>query len=204
MGQLILFATQSLDVVLLNRYVDAGAVGQYAMVSRLYIFAMAVLTCVLNAFIPELVASIRHTTFWQRYRKFVFTSVGVGAIGGAAFYLLGPGITQTLGGRQLPVLHLVTPAFGLVFLTMSFVYPFISFLPSLRLETEYVTGVIVAALTIFGFDMLVVPRVGVIGAAWGQLAGTVLLGFYSVYVLRRNIADKNVATLVEQEAIVGD
>jgi O-antigen/teichoic acid export membrane protein len=200
-GQLVLFSCQTLDVVLLNRYVDAGAVGQYAMVSRLYIFGTAVLTCVLNAFLPELIASMSHRSFWHRQYRFTITSAGVGVLGALAFYFVGAPIAELLGGRPLHLLHLITPVYALVFLSASVANPFVSLLPSLQLETEYLAGVVLGGLTIFGSDLLLIPRFGVSGAAWGQLVGAVALGTYSVYLVRGRVLQKDAFPLVSAQAV---
>ncbi|PYT54590.1 MAG: hypothetical protein DMG43_05680 [Acidobacteria bacterium] len=202
-GQLILFSSQTLDVVLLNRYVDPGAVGQYAMVSRLYIFGTAVLACVLNAFIPELIASVSHRRFWHRQYKFLTTSAGVGLLGALAFYFFAARLAEFLGGRPLHLLHLITPVYALVFLAMSIANPFISLLPSLQLETEYLMGVLLGGLAVFGSDLLLIPRFGVAGAAWGQLLGTVVLAAYSVYLVREHVMRKDAFPLTDAQAVAG-
>lgn len=200
-GQLVLFSCQTLDVVLLNRYVDAGAVGQYAMASRLFIFGMAVLTCVLNAFLPELIASMSQRSFWHRQYKFVVTSAGAGVLGALAFYFVGAPIAELLGGRPLHLLHLITPIYALVFLATSVANPFVSLLPSLQLETEYLAGVILGGLSIFGSDLMLIPRFGVSGAAWGQLVGVVALGTYSAYLVRERVLQKDAFPLANAQAV---
>jgi O-antigen/teichoic acid export membrane protein len=199
-GQLILFTSQSLDVVLLNRYVDAGAVGQYAMVSRLYIFGMAVLGCVLFAFIPELVASISNGHFGRHHRKFMAASAGVGLLGALLFYFVGPSLAEALAGRPLYLLKSITPVYALAFFTMSLANPFTSFLPSLKLDAEYLTAVLIGGCAAIGSDVLLIPRVGVVGAAWGQLIGTVAMGVYSAYVVRKHVMGRPVGTLAEAQA----
>ena len=202
-GQLILFTSQSLDVVLLNRYMDAGAVGEYAMVSRLYIFGMAVLGCVLFAFIPELVASISNGHFGRHHRRFIAASAGVGVLGALMFYFLGASLTETLAGRPLYLLKSITPVYALAFFIMSLANPFTSFLPSLKLDAEYLTAVLIGGCAAFGSDVLLIPRLGVVGAAWGQLIGTVVMGAYSAYVLRKHVMGRPVGTLAEAQATVG-
>jgi O-antigen/teichoic acid export membrane protein len=183
-GQLVLFSVQTLDVVLLNRYVDVSSVGQYAMVSRLYLLGTAVLTCVLNAFIPELITGRDLATFKLTYRKFAFASLGVGAVGAIAFWLSGPAITEILGGRTLEVVRKISPVYALVFLAMSMANVFVSFLPSLQLEKEYLLSILAGGAVALSADLVLMHRFGVIGAAWGQLAGTVTMGLCSGALLR--------------------
>jgi O-antigen/teichoic acid export membrane protein len=178
-GQLVLFSFQTLDVVLLNRYVDASSVGQYAMVSRLYLFGTAVLTCVLNAFIPELISSRGSARFHPTFRKFIFASAVVGLGGAIVLWLSAPAVTEILGGRTLEVVRRVSPVFALVFFTMSMANVFVSFLPSLELEKEYLVSIAVGAAVVLAADLLLIPRFAVAGAAWGQLAGTVAMAAWS-------------------------
>jgi O-antigen/teichoic acid export membrane protein len=163
-GQLLMLAFQTLDVVLLARYVPAESVGQYAMVSRLYLFGTAVLTCLLNTFLPELVAAANDSELLgKRFKRFAVASACVGVIGAAVFCMAGPWACETLGHRHLAIARQVTPLYALLFLIM---------LPSLYKSGAYVGGIAGAAVTLGCVDLYLVPRFGPVGAALGQLIAT--------------------------------
>jgi O-antigen/teichoic acid export membrane protein len=201
-GQLILFSFQTLDIILLNRYVDVGTVGQYAMVSRLYLFGTAVLTSLLNAFIPDLIACSRQDSFRSGLCKFVLSSSAIGIFGGFCFWLLGPGVTESLSGRPLHAVRLISPIYAMVFFIMSLANPFVSFLPSLQREKEYLAAVVAGAAVTLGADLVLIPRFGVIGAAWGQLSGTLMLGLYGAAVLRQHVMTLDNDQVLRRDVIV--
>jgi O-antigen/teichoic acid export membrane protein len=193
-GQLLMLAFQTLDVVLLARYVPAESVGQYAMVSRLYLFGTAVLTCLLNTFLPELVAAANDSDLLaKRFRRFAFASTGVGGIGAAIFWMAGPLACETLGHRHLTISRQVTPVYALLFFVMAICNPFLSLLPSLHKSGAYVGAIAGAAALLGCVDLYLVPRFGPVGAAFGQLIATSSLAatgaaFYRSYMrdLHRN------------------
>lgn len=179
LGQLLLFALQSLDVVLLSRFAPAEAVGQYSMVSRLYLFATAVLAALLNAYVPELVAvATRRMSLSRLFRRFLLVSTALGVAGALLFWLLAPRLCELLGHRHLPVVLRVAPVYALIFLVIAIGNPFLSFLPSLHRSTSYTVGIAGALLLLLGLDLQLMPRYGAIGAAWGQLAATVFLALF--------------------------
>jgi hypothetical protein len=172
-GQLLMLAFQTLDVVLLARYVPAESVGQYAMVSRLYLFGTAMLTCLLNTFLPELVAAANDSELLgKRFKRFALASACMGVIGAAVFYTAGPWACETLGHRHLVIARQVTPLYALLFLIMAICNPFLSLLPSLHKSGAYVGGIAGAAALLGCVDLYLVPRFGPVGAALGQLIAT--------------------------------
>ncbi|HUI83284.1 MAG TPA: oligosaccharide flippase family protein [Candidatus Binatia bacterium] len=187
-GQLLLLVLQTGDVVLLARYVSGDALGQYAMVSRLYLLAMAVLAAMFNTFLPEIV-QVAHD--WRRlqniFQTCILANLGLGIAGGAAFCWLGAPIFELLGHRSLPLVHVISPVFALVFLLMSIANPFLSILPSLKLGTGYFIGVASAALLLAGFDLTFIPRYGSVAAAWGQVLLTAYLAGFSIAAWLRHI-----------------
>jgi len=182
-GQLLLLAYQTLDVVLLAKYVSAESVGQYAMVSRLYLLGTAVLGCLLNTFLPELVAAAGDgELLTRRLKRFAFASAGLGVVGAAVFWGAGPWACETLGHRHLTIARQVTPFYALLFLVMSVCHPFLSLLPSLHKSGAYVAGIAAAAFLLSGVDLLLVPRLGPIGAALGQLVATSFLAAFGAAI----------------------
>lgn len=182
-GQLLLIAYQTLDVVLLAKYVSAEFVGQYAMVSRLYLFGTAVLTCLLNTFIPELVSVATDAKLLARqFKKFLAASVGLGLAGAVFFWLAGSYVCEMLGHRHLGIVRQVVPIYALVFLVMAFCNPFLSFLPSLHRSGTYVAGIATAAMLLGVVDPLLIPSWGVRGAAFGQLVVTLFLTVFGLIV----------------------
>jgi O-antigen/teichoic acid export membrane protein len=175
-GMLLLLAYQTLDVVLLAKYVPAESVGQYAMVSRLYLFGTAVLACLLNTFLPELVAAANDGELLaMRFRRFALASTGLGVSGAAVFWIAGPWACETLGHRHLAIARQVAPLYALLFLVMAVCNPFLSLLPSLHRTGSYV-GAIAGAATMLGcVDLFLIPRFGTTGAALGQLVATSFL-----------------------------
>jgi O-antigen/teichoic acid export membrane protein len=191
-GQLLMLAFQTLDVVLLARYVPAEAVGQYAMVSRLYLFGTAVLTCLLNTFLPELVAAANDRALLpKRFRRFAFASAALGGLGAVVFWLAGPSVCEMLGRRHLAIIRQVAPVYAVVFLVMAVCNPFLSLLPSLHRAGAYVGGIAGTAALLGGMDILLVPRFGALGAAFGQLAATSFLALLAVTVYQRYVRNLN-------------
>jgi O-antigen/teichoic acid export membrane protein len=178
-GMLLLLAYQTLDVVFLARYVSAEAVGQYAMVSRLYLFGTAVLTCLLNTFLPELVAVANDRELLpKRFKRFALASACLGGIGALIFWSIGPAACETLGHRHLVIVRQVTPLFALLFLAMAVCNPFLSLLPSLHRGGAYVGGIAGGAAMLIGVDIFLVPRFGASGAALGQIIATSALAVF--------------------------
>jgi len=178
-GQLLLFILQGLDVVLLARYVPAESVGQYAMVSRLYLFGTAVLACLLNTYIPSLIAVAQDANALTRlFRRFMLTSTAIGVLGGAVFWVAAPFTCELLGHRQLAIVHGISPLFGILFLIMAVCNPFLSFLPSLHRSGTYLVGICAGTLLLAGIDLVLMPRLGVTGAAIGQVAATTFLALF--------------------------
>jgi O-antigen/teichoic acid export membrane protein len=178
-GMLLLLAYQTLDVVFLARYVPAEAVGQYAMVSRLYLFGTAVLTCLLNTFLPELVAAANNSELLpRRFKRFALASTCLGGIGAMVFWSVGPWACEILGHRHLTIVREVTPLYALLFLVMAICNPFLSLLPSLHRGGAYVGGIAGAAVILTGVDIFLVPRFGPSGAALGQIIATSFLAAF--------------------------
>jgi O-antigen/teichoic acid export membrane protein len=189
-GMLLLLAYQTLDVILLAKYVPTGSVGQYAMVSRLYLFGTAVLTCLLNTFLPELVSAASDGELLaRRFKRFALASAGLGLVGAALFWTLGPMACEALGHRHLPVTRQVTPLYALVFLVMAICNPFLSLLPSLHKSGIYVGGIAAAATVLCVVDLFLVPRFGPIGAAAGQLIANFFLAVFAAGVFLSFVRD---------------
>ncbi len=198
-GQLLLLAYQTLDVVLLAKYVPAESVGQYAMVSRLYLFGTAVLTCLLNTFLPELVAAANDCELLaRRFKRFALASVCLGVVGAAVFWAAGPLACETLGHRHLTIARRVTPLYAVLFLVMAVCNPFLSFLPSLHKGGAYLCGIASSAALVLALDFALIPSWGPRGAACAQLLGTVFLALFSSVVYLRHIVSLKPAGIVRQ------
>jgi O-antigen/teichoic acid export membrane protein len=191
-GMLLLLAYQTLDVVFLAKYVPAESVGQYAMVSRLYLFGTAVLTCLLNTFLPELVAAVSDCeVLAKRFKRFALASVCLGIIGAVVFWTVGPLACETLGHRHLTIARQVTPLYALLFLVMAVCNPFLSLLPSLDRGGAYVGGIASAAALLSGVDIFLVPRFGPIGAALGQIIATSFLAAFGAAIYLSHVRGLN-------------
>jgi O-antigen/teichoic acid export membrane protein len=189
-GQLLLLLMQTADVVLLVRYVSTDAVGQYAMISRLYLLGTAVLGAMLNTFLPEIVAvSHRASQLHEQFRIFLFANLILGLTGWACFYGFGARLSELLAHRALPTVHAIVPVFALVFLLMAVANPFLSMLPTLHRGTEYMTGIASALVLLLGLDLVLMPRHGVVGAAYAQAVATAFLAFFSSVVYLRHVRD---------------
>jgi len=187
-GQLLLFILQGMDVVLLARYTSTEAVGQYAMVSRLYLFGTAVLACLLNTYMPALIAVANDPASLSRlFRKFLLTSVAIGLLGCAAFWLAAPAVCELLGHRQLNIVRQISPLFAILFLAMSICNPFLSFLPSLHRSGTYLIGICIALVLLLATDLALMPRVGPTGAALGQLTATIFLAVFMSCAYSRHV-----------------
>ncbi|MGH9615362.1 MAG: lipopolysaccharide biosynthesis protein [Acidobacteriaceae bacterium] len=178
-GQLLLFIFQGMDIVLLAKYVSAESLGQYAMVSKLYLFGTAVLACLLNTYMPSLI-NVAHDAeaFGRLFRKFVTTSLWIGVAGAGVFWLAAPFTCELLGHRHLPVVHRISPLFALLFLIMAICNPFLSFLPSLHRSGTYLVGICAGTVVLVAGDLILMPRLGPSGAAIGQLIATSFLALF--------------------------
>lgn len=202
LGQLLLLAVQTLDVVLLTHYVSTDIVGQYSIVSRLYLFGTAILTALLNTFIPEVVAAVDDRENLQKhFRAFFVASALLGILGSIAFVLFTPFVCQTVAHRHLPTVAVIAPVYALVFLCMAVANPFSSTLPSFQLEGKYLTCIVGAALVLVMGDLILIPRYGALGAAWGQAISTCFLAISSATQLL--VFFRSVAPGTAAEALVG-
>jgi O-antigen/teichoic acid export membrane protein len=194
-GQLLLLALQSGDVIILGRYISPDVVGQYAIVSRLYLFGTAVLTSALVASLPDIVKAVHcFAELKNSVRKLVVISSAVGVLGAVAFATLGPRLIEIFAHRKLDKIALFTPVFSLAFVSLAVVNPFLSLLPSIHREREYLIGIAFSAAAVFAVDLYCIPRFGPVCAAYSLLFGTVLLGLFSATVffrhLRKNMVDQ--------------
>jgi O-antigen/teichoic acid export membrane protein len=187
-GLLLLLAYQTLDVVLLARYVPPAAVGQYAITSRLYLLGTAVLGCLLNTFLPELVAAAGERKLLpQRFQRFFLYSACLGVIGAAVFWTAGAWACEILAHRHLAITRQVTPFYALLFLVMAICNPFLSLLPTFRRGGAYAVGIASAALLLSAADVILIPRLGAVGAAVGQLIATSFLTVFAAGVFARYV-----------------
>jgi O-antigen/teichoic acid export membrane protein len=187
-GQLLLLIMQTGDVVLLVRYVSSDALGQYAMISRLYLLGIAALGAMFNTFLPEVV-HVAHDAVKLRhlFRACVVANLALGVAGSLAFYGIGARLSELLAHRSLPAVHAVSPVFALVFLLMAAANPFLGMLPSLHRGSEYFIGIASAAVLLLGLDLMLMPRYGVVGAAYGQATATAWLALFSAMVFFRQV-----------------
>jgi O-antigen/teichoic acid export membrane protein len=195
-GQLLLLMLQTMDVVLLARYASADAVGQYGMASRLYLLGTAVLVCLLNTFLPELVGALRTEAFGNHFRRFALASLALGVLGSIGFYAFGARVSEALAHRGLPLFHSVGPLFALVFLLMGVASPFLNILPSIGRPTAYVVGIASAAVLLFACDLALMPKFGVVGAAWSQVVAT---GYLAIFTIIQFIGARRHSRFVEWE-----
>lgn len=206
-GQLLLLAFQTLDVVLLSRYVSADTVGQYAIVSRLYLFGTAILTALLNTFLPEVIAAVQDKEkLYKQFRAFFAASASVGVLGAMTFLLVTPWICEGVAHRHLPVVAVIAPVYALVFFSMAASNPFSSTLPCLNCEGYYLGCVSIAAVVLAGSDFVLIPRYGALGAAWGQAISTVVLAATSAAQFRLFLRQPHfttMSTLNEEATIAG-
>jgi len=187
-GQLLLLVVQTGDVVLLAKYVNADMVGQYAQISRLYLLGLATLGAMFNTFLPEVVHAAENSARLRSlFRMCVLANLGLGVAGAAGFLLLGAPLSQFLAHRPLSLVHSLSPVFALIFLEMSVANPFLSILPALYRGTEYVLCTASAALVLLAADLLLMPRYGGLGAAYGQALITAYLALFSIAVYVRQL-----------------
>jgi O-antigen/teichoic acid export membrane protein len=202
-GQLLLLILQTGDVILLTRYVSADVVGQYAIISRLYVLGIAVLGAMFNTFLPEVVhVADEIERLKSIFLKCVGANLALGVIGGAAFYWFSAPLSEFLGHRSLISIHAISPVFALVFLLMAITNPFLSMLPSFRRDFEYLICIASGLLVLLAADLTFIPRHGAIAAAWGQAVATLYLGFFSIIVFFRHI--RYLRTAATNAAVVFD
>ena len=65
--------------------------------------------------------------------------------------------------------------------------PFLGMLPSLHRGSEYFIGIASAAVLLLGLDLMLMPRYGVVGAAYGQATATAWLALFSAMVFFRQV-----------------
>jgi O-antigen/teichoic acid export membrane protein len=179
-GQVLMLACNSLDSVWLGRVYPAATVGEYATISRLYLFGTYVLASLLNAYIPSLLSNRTHPSQFRRvHRQLWITSLALGILGGILIWLVGPHVTDFLAHRRLPMAHQVSGYFGWTFLAVAGGLPYYSLLPTLGLEREYLIGVGGSLVILFlGFSILI-PWLGFCGAPIAQAVALGALGIYS-------------------------
>jgi O-antigen/teichoic acid export membrane protein len=179
-GQLLLLVLQTMDVVLLAKYATPDVVGQYGMVSRLYLFGTAVLVCLLNTFLPELVSAFHTDRFRSYFGHFWIASVLLGISGGIAFYAFSVQVAALMAHRPLSLVHAVSPLFALVFFFVAIANPFLNILPSIGRSTAYLLAITSAAGLLVTCDLFLMPRWGAVGAAAGQVVATAYLAVFSI------------------------
>ena len=186
-GQLLLLILQTGDVILLARYVSADVLGQYAIISRLYVLGLAVLGAMFNTFLPEIVHVADHIERLKTvFLKSVAANLALGIVGGAIFYWLSAPLSELLGHRSMMSVRAISPVFALVFLVMAIANPFLSMLPSFRRGFEYLICVASGLVVLLVFDLSFIPRHGIIAAAWGQTVATAYLAAFSMIVFIRH------------------
>lgn len=187
-GQLLLLIMQTGDVILLAKYVSTDAIGQYAMISRLYLLGTAVLAAMLNTFLPEIVSAAKSAFHLRRqFKIFVAANLFLGIAGWACFRAGAAPLAEALAHRPLPWVRAISSPFALVFLLLALANPFLSMLPSLHRSSEYILGVASAVVLLLGLDLIFMPRYGVVGAAYGQVVATAYLAAFSALVYWRHI-----------------
>jgi O-antigen/teichoic acid export membrane protein len=207
-GQLLLLIMMTGDVILLAKYVGADALGQYAMISRLYLLAIVVPSAMFNIFMPEIV-NVAHSAakLRRQFRTYVRANLVLGVAGWACFHFLGARLCELITRRSLPDVRAIAPMFAVVFLLLTVANPFLSNLPVLHRGTEYLFGVGTAVFLLLGLDLFLIPRYGVLGAAYGQVVATGFLAIFSAVVfllhMRTLTAANELASRSAAEAVSG-
>lgn len=204
-GQLLLLILQTGDVVLLAKYVSADGVGQYAIISRLYLLGLAVLGAMFNTFLPEIV-HVAHNSRRLRalFRTCLLANLGLGVLGALVFFWIAAPLSEVLAHRSLSAVHIISPVFALVFFLMAIANPFLSILPSLHRGTEYLLCVASGMLLLLLLDLVFMPRYGALGAAYGQAAATAYLACFSVVVYLRHARGLQVENIASEAHAVAD
>ncbi len=70
-------------------------------------------------------------------------------------------------------------------------------LPALHRGTEYVIGIAFGVALLLGLDLVLMPRYGVLGAAYGQAMATAYLATFSGLVYLRHIRSLPPVPIVE-------
>jgi O-antigen/teichoic acid export membrane protein len=197
-GQLLLLIMMTGDVLLLVKYVSTDALGQYAMISRLYFLGVAVLTAMLNTFMPEIV-EITHNAgkLARQFRVYLQANAVLGLTGWACFYFLATPMCQLIAHRSLPFVREIAHIFAFVFLLLALAVPFLSMLPALHRGTEYIIGIAFGLVLLLGLDLVLMPRYGVLGAAYGQAMTTAYLAAFSGLVYLRHLRSLPAVSSVE-------
>jgi O-antigen/teichoic acid export membrane protein len=87
----------------------------------------------------------------------------------------------------LAITRQVTPFYALLFLVMAICNPFLSLLPTFRRGGAYAVGIASAALLLSAADVILIPRLGAVGAAVGQLIATSFLTVFAAGVFARYV-----------------
>lgn len=203
-GQLLLLIMLTGDVVLLAKYVSADALGQYAIISRLYFLGTVVLTAMLNTFMPEII-SVSHdaTKLRRQFLTYVQANLVLGVAGWAGLHFLGARLCELITHRSLPALQKIAPIFALVFLLMAIANPFLSMLPALHRGTAYIAGIASAVGLLLSLDLVLMPRYGVLGAAYGQVLATGYLTIFSALVYLFHLRTVSAANALASRNIAG-
>jgi len=178
------------DVLLVNAMVGPAGAGKYRVAKNFAGILHRVAGPLYGAIFPEVARLIFDRNRSVFVRLFVEVSLGAAGVallaGGAWLVLGGVILTYTVGEAYLdtlPTIYVFTLAYAVFFLGFCGRPTLLAFQ---RLRAHIVVGVF-CTLAFFAVAILLIPHVGYIGAAWGQLACYTVEMALSTWVIYRAV-----------------
>lgn len=179
-AQILIMTYLQIDLVMCGLMLPAGDVGLYTADQRLSA-AIAVLPWViLQAFLPVLARAESATERSVELRRLLRIMLPLGVITSASGYLLVESILLTVFGNSylegsdaLRILFLNT---GLIFVNMALANPLLAW----KRDQEYLMIVLGGAALNIALNAVLIPELGIAGAAWATLAAEVLVLLFAL------------------------
>jgi len=180
----------SVDVLLLPFWkVPIGLIGDYGAVARLTQAGGLPLIALIYALAPVYVKQLA-TNDVGRIKglelRFRACLLGVGTIGAIAVAVFGPQVLELVSGRHLPTAHQLAPIFAVGYLLVSLHNSYTAILVYAGATHYYLTTYVLGLLTTLAAAMVLIPRLGTVGAAWSVNAGYLVIVFSS-YLFHRQL-----------------
>lgn len=179
-GLHMLFSTLyfQIDTILLDRLSGQEAVGQYQAVMKLAALVLVLNEVAITAMIPVLAQTFStDEDRWFRIAKVVCKSLLlIGGFIGLVFFVSPVEILQMVYGTgvfdaSVPVMRI----FGVILLIRFFMETYAMMLTSAKKQQSRTIVVVLATIANVSANLILIPRFGILGAAWVSLATNALI-----------------------------
>jgi O-antigen/teichoic acid export membrane protein len=175
------------DTIIISELLDTINVGYYQAGGRLVTSFMRVANVLMSAFYPRvaqsLAGSIEGKVNLSVSRLFMHFMLSVGGILTLFFFGGAKSIILVLYGEKMAPAIPVLRVLGLVFVVRFVAGGYGLILISCHRQIIQLLGAIIAVITNITLNLVLVPRYGVVAAAWANtLTNIVVLGIYLVFI----------------------